>query len=56
VRSKTLKVLCFAACASVAVLVLLQHAHYTIDVLVAPFVAFGVQRLVHHFTACLLDR
>jgi hypothetical protein len=56
VRSRSLRLLCFGACASVAVLVLVQHAHYTIDVLVAPFVAFASQRLAHHLTARELDR
>lgn len=55
VRSRPLSLLCFAACAAVAVLILLQHAHYAIDVLVAPFVAFASQRSAHHFTARVLD-
>lgn len=33
----------------VAVFVLWQHVHYTIDVLVAPFVAYGCFRLVRRF-------
>jgi hypothetical protein len=56
VRSRPLSFLCFGASASVAVLIVLQHAHYTIDVLVAPFVAFASQRLAHHFSARVLDR
>jgi PAP2 superfamily C-terminal len=55
VRSRTLRLLCFGACASVAVLILIQHAHYTIDVLVAPFVAFASHRLAHNFSARVLD-
>lgn len=55
VRSTALRALCFGACASVAVLILVQHAHYTIDVLVAPFVAFGCQRLAHALDCWLLD-
>lgn len=55
VRSRPLKLACFAACATVAVLVLLQHVHYTIDVLVAPFVAYGSLRLAHTFSTWVLD-
>jgi hypothetical protein len=55
VRSRGLRLLCLATCASVAALVLVQHAHYTIDVLVAPFVAFASQRLAHHASARVLD-
>lgn len=56
VRSPLLKLVCASACACVAVLVLLQHVHYTVDVLVAPFVAFAVQRAARYFTARVLDR
>jgi hypothetical protein len=56
VRARPLKLACLAACACVGVLVLLQHVHYTIDVLVAPFVAFGSQRLAARFTGAVLDR
>jgi PAP2 superfamily C-terminal len=56
VRTRTLSLVCLAACLSVAALILLQHAHYTIDVLVAPFVAFASQRLAHHLSARVLDR
>lgn len=56
VRSFPLKLLGFAACACVASLVLLQHVHYTVDVLVAPFVAFGAQRAASAITAYVLDR
>lgn len=55
VRSRMLRLVCLAACASVAVLILIQHAHYTIDVLVAPFVAFASHRLAHHLSARVLD-
>ena len=55
VRSRPLKLFCFSACASVAMLILLQHVHYTIDVLVAPFIAFSVQRLARHWTSRVLD-
>lgn len=56
VRSRALSLLCLGACLSVAVLILVQHAHYTIDVLVAPFVAFGCVRLAHRLSALVLDR
>jgi hypothetical protein len=56
VQSRGLRLLCFLACATVAALILVQHAHYTIDVLVAPFVAFASQRLAHHGSARVLDR
>jgi hypothetical protein len=55
VRSRALRLVCLGACAGVAVLILVQHAHYTIDVLVAPFVAFGCQRLAHVLSARVLD-
>ena len=54
VRSRFLKVACFAASATVAVLVLLQHVHYTIDVLVAPFVAYGTLGLAHQLSTLVL--
>ncbi|HKP60648.1 MAG TPA: phosphatase PAP2-related protein [Polyangiales bacterium] len=55
VRSRSLRLVCFAGCATVAALILVQHAHYTIDVLVAPFVAFASQRIANHFTSRALD-
>jgi hypothetical protein len=56
VRSRSLRLLCLGACASVAAFVLVQHAHYTVDVLVAPFVAFASQRLADQLSAWVLDR
>jgi hypothetical protein len=56
VRSRVLQPLCFVGSAAVAVLVLLQHAHYTIDVLVAPFVAYGVKRMAQHVSTYVLGR
>jgi membrane-associated phospholipid phosphatase len=55
VRSRALRLLCLGACLSVAVLILVQHAHYTIDVLVAPFVAFACVRLAHQLSARVLE-
>lgn len=55
IRNKTLRLACFAACAGVAALVLLQHAHYTIDVLVAPFVAFTSLQAAQTLSNHLLD-
>ena len=41
---------CFILCAvSVGVLIVWQHVHYAIDVLVGPFVAYASYRLVHSF-------
>lgn len=45
VPSRWLKAPLFLATLAVAVLVLIQHAHYTVDVLVAPCVAFCAFRL-----------
>ena len=43
--SKMLKPLYFAAVVCVAYCVIVQHVHYAVDVLVAPFVAFACYRL-----------
>jgi hypothetical protein len=40
----------FAAAAVVAALLVWQHAHYTIDVVVAPFVAFAASQLAARLT------
>lgn len=56
VRTPLLKLFCFSASASVAALVLLQHVHYTIDVLVAPFIAYGVLSLARALSARVLHR
>jgi membrane-associated phospholipid phosphatase len=42
-----LKPLYFLATFFVAVCVLLQHVHYLVDVLVAPFVAYAAFKIVH---------
>ncbi|HET8937243.1 MAG TPA: phosphatase PAP2-related protein [Polyangiales bacterium] len=55
VTAKPLRLLCLAASGCVAVLVLVQHTHYTIDVLVAPFVAFTALHAAQSFTASVLD-
>ena len=55
VPSKPLRLICFAASGCVAVLVLLQHTHYTIDVLVAPFIAFTSLHAARHLSAAILD-
>jgi PAP2 superfamily C-terminal len=46
VPGRRMRVLLTAATVVVACLLLLQHVHYTVDVLVAPFCAYGCQRLV----------
>lgn len=48
-KSSKLKTIFLAATILVGLSVLLQHVHYTIDVLVAPFVAYGCYRLVIYF-------
>ena len=45
-RNKVLKLLFLALTLTVAVVVLWQHVHYTIDVMVAPFVAYASYRMV----------
>jgi hypothetical protein len=44
-EQKILKVILLIACIGVAVLLLLQHAHYTIDILAAPLFSFVAYRL-----------
>jgi len=44
--TRRIRVLLFAAAVLAASLVLAQHAHYTIDVVIAPFVAYAAYRLV----------
>lgn len=46
VRGRLLKVLFLGCAAAVAGAVLWQHVHYTIDVIVAPFVAYACYRLI----------
>lgn len=43
--NKNLRIIFLAATVVVAVCVLVQHVHYTIDVLVAPFMAYGSYRI-----------
>jgi membrane-associated phospholipid phosphatase len=46
VENKTLKTIFLVATILVGSAVLLQHVHYTIDVFVAPFVAYGSYRII----------
>lgn len=55
-RTRSLRCLGYAASVSVAALVLWQHAHYTVDVMVAPFVAFASSRAARLWTTWALDR
>lgn len=45
-ENKTLKIIFLTATLLVGSAVLLQHVHYTIDVLVAPFVAYGAYKII----------
>ena len=45
-QSRPLKALFFTCTITVALAVILQHVHYTVDVLVAPFVSYGALRVV----------
>jgi membrane-associated phospholipid phosphatase len=45
-RGRLLKALFLCCAAAVAVAVLWQHVHYTIDVIVAPFAAYACYRLI----------
>ncbi len=45
-QTKRLKALFLFCTISVGIAVILQHVHYAVDVLVAPFVSYGVLRLV----------
>ncbi len=45
-QSRTLKALFLICTISVGIAVILQHVHYTVDVLVAPFVSYGALRIV----------
>ncbi len=47
--TKKIKIFFFIFTAVVAAAVLLQHVHYTVDVLVAPFVTFGCYCAVRYF-------
>jgi len=46
VQSRKLKALFLLCTVCVGVAVILQHVHYTVDVLVAPFVSYGALRFV----------
>lgn len=45
-KNKWLKIFFLASAVAVAIMLLIQHAHYTADVVAAPFIAFGIYRLV----------
>lgn len=45
-QGKTLRTVFLVCTVSVGLAVILQHVHYTVDVLVAPFVAYGSFRIV----------
>ncbi len=47
-QTKRMKALFLVCTVTVGVAVILQHVHYTVDVLVAPFVSYGVLRIVQH--------
>jgi len=48
-ENKTLKVIFLTATILVGLAVLLQHVHYTIDVFVAPFIAFASYTIIRKF-------
>jgi len=48
-KNKTLKVIFLSATILVGFAVLLQHVHYTIDVFVAPFIAFASYTIIMKF-------
>ena len=48
-ENKTLKVIFLSATILVGIAVLLQHVHYTIDVFVAPFIAFASYTIIMKF-------
>jgi membrane-associated phospholipid phosphatase len=45
-KNKILKVIFLVSTVTVGIAVLLQHVHYSIDVFVAPFVAYGAFRII----------
>jgi hypothetical protein len=45
-KNKILKIIFLASAATVGIAVLLQHVHYSIDVFVAPFVAYGAFKII----------
>ncbi|MBK9098802.1 MAG: hypothetical protein IPM14_11920 [bacterium] len=55
VDNKTLKTIFLVATILVGSAVLLQHVHYTVDVFVAPFVAYGSYRIIKKLHSTLIE-
>jgi putative flippase GtrA len=47
-RKRNDKIIAFCAVVAVAVLLLVQHIHYTIDILAAPFITYACYRLARY--------
>ena len=51
VPNRLLKSFFYLSAMLIAVMILFQHAHYTIDVVVAPFFAWGADRVINRYGA-----